>query len=69
MEDEIDLARQKEETQNLVGKGTLCSNIGALIIKRLHMYKRDITGYLCEFIVPLILVGVGITIAMTTDLV
>ena len=54
-----------KDTLNLVGKGTLCEGIGALIVKRLQIYKRDISGYICELIVPLVLVLAGVIITLT----
>ena len=65
--DTIERAKEGEETENLVGSGTLCSNIGALIIKRLHLYRRDITGLICEVILPIILVAVGLSFVYGVD--
>ena len=65
--DTIDRAKEAEETENLVGSGTLCSNIGALIIKRLHLYRRDVTGLICEVVLPIILVAVGLSFVYGVD--
>ena len=46
--------------ENLVGKGTLCGSVGALLAKRFHIYKRDKCGLVCELIVPVILVLMGL---------
>ena len=47
-------------TENLVGKGSICGSIGALLLKRFNIYKRDCTGLICELIVPIILVFIGL---------
>ena len=35
-------------------------NISALLTKRMHIYKRDKSGLICEIIVPIILVTLGL---------
>lgn len=35
-------------------------NITAVITKRMHIYKRDKTGLICEIIIPIILVIFGL---------
>lgn len=52
---------------NLVGKGTLCQGIGALMIKRLQIYKRDMSAYICELVVPLLLVIAGVVLTLTAS--
>ena len=47
-------------SQNLVGNGSLCESIKALIVKRFNIYKRDKCGLVCEIIVPVILVLMGL---------
>lgn len=59
--------KPESETENLVGDGTLIGNIGALITKRFHLYKRDIIGLICEIIVPVILVIIGLIITLGMD--
>ena len=48
--------------ENLVGKGTLCGSIGALLAKRFNIYKRDKCGLVCELLVPVILVIMGLSL-------
>lgn len=49
-------------SQNLVGNGNLCESIKALIVKRFNIYKRDKCGLVCEIIVPVILVLLGLAL-------
>ena len=42
----------------------MIDNIGANITKRFHLYKRDITGLICEVLVPIILVLLGLLIVL-----
>ena len=37
-------------------------NITAVLTKRAHIYKRDKTGLICEVIVPIILVLIGLSL-------
>ena len=48
-----------EDTENLVGNGSVLENMTALLTKRFHIYKRDKAGLLCEVFVPLALVLLG----------
>ena len=43
-------------------------NITAVITKRMHIYKRDKTGLICEIIVPVVLVIVGLCLTKLTFL-
>ena len=47
------------KTERLVFPSTISENIGALLTKRLHVYKRDKAGIVCEIIVPFIMVLIG----------
>jgi len=49
-----------EVSSEIRGSG-LCLNLMALWIKRLLIYKRDFLSLICELIVPLILVCIGLT--------
>ena len=55
-------AEYKEE-ENLVAQGSIMDNITAVMTKRAHIYKRDRRGLICEVIVPviLVLIGLGLT--------
>ena len=53
-------AQNEMSSQNLVGNGSLCESIKALIVKRFNIYKRDKCGLVCEIIVPVILVLMGL---------
>ena len=50
------------EEENLVAKGSLSDNITAVLAKRMHIYKRDKSGLVCEIIVPIILVIFGLAL-------
>jgi len=65
--DHVEENEVPHDTMNLVGKGTLCQGIGALIIKRLQIYKRDTSSYICELFVPLLLVTVGVILSLTVS--
>ena len=52
---------------NLVGRGTLCQGIQALIVKRLQIYKRDVSSYICELVVPIVLVLAGVMMTIGTS--
>ena len=58
--------RAKSETaaeENLVAQGSVMNNIKALLIKRMHIYKRDKIGLVCEIIVPVLLVILGLILS------
>ena len=55
-------------TDNLVGNGRVKASIGALLLKRFNIYKRDCTGLVCELIVPIILVFLGLQLLQITYL-
>ena len=48
-------------SENLVGNGSLGQSIQALITKRFNIYKRDKCGLVCEVLVPVILVVIGLS--------
>jgi len=57
-------------SENLVGNGSLCESIKALLVKRFNIYKRDKCGLVCEVLVPVILVVLGLSalqVAWLTD--
>jgi len=45
--------------QNLVGNGSFCTSVKALLTKRFLVKKRDKFGIICETVVPILLVIVG----------
>ena len=49
------------KTENLIGQGGFCGSLGALICKRLNIYKRDFGGLICEVFIPVLLVIIGLT--------
>lgn len=59
---------RESPTENLVGNGSVCSSIKALLSKRFYIYKRDCTGLICELIVPIILVFIGLQLLQITYL-
>ena len=52
----------QDSSENLVGKGSLCASITALLVKRFNLYKRDRCGLCCELIAPVILVLLGLAL-------
>ncbi len=52
----------QQASENLVGNGTLCESIRALLVKRFNIYKRDRCGLVCEVFVPIILVLFGLSL-------
>lgn len=46
----------------LVGHSTVGNNIQALMVKRFHIYRRDILNFICEIFVPwvMLLIGCGL---------
>lgn len=52
----------QQETENLVGNGTLWESIRALLVKRFNIYKRDRCGLVCEVLVPIVLVLFGLSL-------
>ena len=46
-----------------MAQGSIMDNITAVMTKRAHIYKRDRRGLICEVIVPviLVLIGLGLT--------
>ena len=59
-EKSIDKKDKQLSSENLVGNGSLGESIKALIIKRYNIYKRDRCGLICEVLVPVILVLLGL---------
>ena len=63
---QLDKQEEQEEggmsSENLVGKGTLCVSIWALLVKRFNVYKRDKCGLICEVLVPVLLVFLGLAL-------
>ena len=54
------IASQADNQENLINQGSCCSQLGALIKKRLLIYKRDKCGLVCEILIPIILVIIGL---------
>lgn len=54
------IASQADHRENLINQGSCCSQLGALIKKRLLIYKRDKCGLVCEILIPIILVIIGL---------
>lgn len=48
----------------LIGYSTFGNNIIALLIKRFHIYRRDLFGFFFEILMPWILVIVGCALAL-----
>lgn len=58
----------ESSSENLVGNGSLCQSIKALLSKRFNLYKRDKCGLVCELVVPVILVLVGLIVVQLNPL-
>lgn len=41
-------------------EGSFCGQVGALLTKRFNLYRRDACGLVCEILVPLMLVILGL---------
>ena len=54
------VASQNDPLEEQIGQGTFCSQLVALIKKRLLIYSRDKCGLICEILIPTILVIVGL---------
>jgi len=61
-EEELRLKQDEMSSENLVGNGKLGDSIGALLMKRFNIYKRDKCGLVCEVLVPVILVFMGLAL-------
>ncbi len=46
----------------MIGQGSGCSQLGALIKKRLLIYSRDKCGLICEILIPITLVIIGLSL-------
>lgn len=58
----------ESSSENLVGNGSLCQSIKALLSKRFNLYKRDKCGLVCELVVPVILVLIGLIVVQLNPL-
>ena len=59
---EAEVEAEYVEEENLVTESSIMDNIIAVITKRMHIYKRDKVGLVCEIIVPVILVILGLSL-------
>jgi len=55
-----DYSIAEEESENIVAKSSCCKSTGALMTKRFHIYKRDKCGLMCELVIPIFLVILGL---------
>jgi len=56
----FDNSIENEEDGPTVGKSSCWKQTTALMTKRFHIYKRDKCGLMCELIIPLFLVILGL---------
>ena len=49
-----------EDDEHLVRGSGMCTTLGANTTKRFIMYRRDWCGIICEVIVPIIMVVIGL---------
>jgi ATP-binding cassette subfamily A (ABC1) protein 3 len=52
-----------EEPDHLIRGGGMCGTLGATTTKRFIMYRRDWCGIICEVIVPIVMVVIGLHFA------
>ena len=52
-----------DDGENLVRGSGMCTTLGANTTKRFIMYRRDWCGIICEVIVPIIMVVIGLQFA------
>ena len=45
-----------------MAQGSIMDNVTAVLTKRAHIYKRDRTGLVCEVVIPIILVLIGLSL-------
>ena len=60
MQEAKDPEAEYVEEENLVNQGSIMETISALFAKRAHIYKRDKSGLVCEIVVPIVLVILGL---------
>ena len=54
-----DQVKEEASLERLIHTSGFKNNVGALLTKRFHIYKRDRTGLICEILVPSMMVLVG----------
>ena len=52
-----------EDGEHLVRGSGMCATLGANATKRFIMYRRDWCGIICEVIVPIVMVVIGLQFA------
>ena len=60
MQEAKDPEAEYVEEENLVNQGSIMETISALFAKRAHIYKRHKSGLVCEIVVPIVLVILGL---------
>ena len=53
----------EDDGENQIRGSTICGTLGATTTKRFIMYRRDWCGIICEVIVPVIMVVIGLQFA------
>ena len=62
IEDDVEQDKQdKMLEETLIRSSGLCLNFYALGSKRISIYRRDLPGLFCEFLVPVILFLLGLS--------
>ena len=56
-------ATQEDDGEHLVRGSGMCATLGANTTKRFIMYRRDWCGIICEVIVPILMVVIGLQFA------
>lgn len=56
---DVDDVKDQASLERLIHSSGFFSNLGALLTKRFHIYKRDRTGIICEVLVPCFMVLFG----------
>ena len=54
---------QADDGEHLVRGSGMCATLGANTTKRFIMYRRDWCGIICEVIVPIVMVVIGLQFA------
>lgn len=57
----------QETTEHLVRGSGMCTTLGATTTKRFIMYRRDWCGIICEVIVPIVMVIIGLHFASSAS--
>ena len=56
-------SNEQDDGENLVRGSGMCTTLGANTTKRFIMYRRDWCGIICEVIVPILMVVIGLQFA------